>query len=120
MVDARSRFVARQKRHLRVRRRVQGTVQRPRIAVFRSNRHIYAQVIDDVAGHTLASASSLEVDVRSPGGSKRDVAKRVGELLGRRAREQGVEAAVLDRGGNLYHGRVAALADGAREAGLKV
>jgi large subunit ribosomal protein L18 len=119
-VDAKRRLIARRKRHLRVRRRVQGTTQRPRIAVFRSNRHIYAQVIDDVAGHTLAAASSLEVDVRSSGGSKKDVAKRVGELLGRRARERGVSSAVLDRGGNLYHGRVAALTDGARDAGLKV
>jgi large subunit ribosomal protein L18 len=119
-MDAKRRLIARQKRHLRVRRRVHGTTQRPRIAVFRSNRHIYAQVIDDVVGHTLAAASSLEVEARSAGGSPKDVAKRVGELLGRRAKERGVEAAVLDRGGNLYHGRVAALADGARDAGIKV
>lgn len=120
IMDAQRRLIARNKRHLRVRRRVSGTIQQPRIAVFRSNRHIYAQVIDDVAGHTIAAASSLEVEARTDGGTKKDVAKRVGELLGRRARERGVEAAVLDRGGNLYHGRVAALAEGARESGLKV
>jgi large subunit ribosomal protein L18 len=117
-MDAQRKLQARQKRHLRVRRRVTGTPQRPRIAVFRSNRHIYAQVIDDVAGRTIVAASSLESEVRD-GGSKRDVAKRVGEALGRRALDRGVTAAVLDRGGRLYHGRVQALADGAREAGLK-
>jgi large subunit ribosomal protein L18 len=87
--------------------------------VFRSNRHIYAQVIDDVAGTTLVSASSLDADARTGGGEKKDVAKRVGELLGRRAVERGVQSVVLDRGGRLYHGRVQQLADGAREAGLK-
>jgi large subunit ribosomal protein L18 len=103
---------------MRVRRKVRGTSERPRIAVFRSNRHIYAQIIDDVAGTTLAAASSLETDTRSGGGPKKDVAKRVGELLGRRAVEKGVKSVVLDRGGRLYHGRVQQLADGARESGL--
>jgi large subunit ribosomal protein L18 len=88
------------------------------VAVFRSNRHIYAQLIDDVDGRTLASASSLETEA-GDGGSKGDVAKRVGTLLGQRAISKGVQTVVLDRGGRLYHGRVAQLADGAREAGLK-
>jgi len=117
-VDAKQRLKARQRRHQRVRIRVRGTAERPRVAVFRSNRHIYAQVIDDVDGKTLASASSLESEAGA-GGNKRDVAKRVGALLGKRAVERGVQAVVLDRGGRLYHGRVAQLADGAREAGLK-
>ena len=118
-MDAKARLEARIRRHKRVRRKVRGTSERPRVAVFRSNRHIYAQLIDDVAGATVASASSLETDARSGGGDKKVVAKRVGELLGRRAVEKGVEAAVLDRGGRLYHGRVAELADGARSSGLK-
>ena len=117
-MDAKHRLRARQRRHNRVRLRVRGTADRPRVAVFRSNRHIYAQVIDDVGGATLASASSLEAGTRD-GGNKRDVAKRVGELLGKRAVERGIQAVVLDRGGRLYHGRVQQLAEGAREAGLK-
>jgi large subunit ribosomal protein L18 len=118
-MDAQRRLEARVKRHRRVRKKVRGTPERPRVAVFRSNRHIYAQIIDDVAGATLVAASSLETDARTGGGAKKDVAKRVGELLGRRAVERGVTVAVLDRGGRLYHGRVAQLADGARESGLK-
>jgi large subunit ribosomal protein L18 len=117
-MDAQRRLKARKKRHRRVRIKVRGTTDRPRVAVFRSNRHIYAQLIDDVSGKTLVAASSLETDARSAGGQKKDVAKRVGELLGRRAVDAGVKAAVLDRGGRLYHGRVAQLADGARESGL--
>jgi large subunit ribosomal protein L18 len=112
------RIQARIRRHRRVRKHVAGTPERPRLAVFRSNRHIYAQVIDDVAGQTLAAASSL--DDGAGGGAKAEVAKKVGELLGRRAVEAGVAKVVLDRGGNLYHGRVKALADGAREAGLQL
>ncbi len=119
-MDAQRKVQARRRRHLRVRRKVRGTPQRPRVAVFRSNRHIYAQVIDDVDGRTLAAASSLDREIRDGAGAKKDVAKRVGELLARRALEHGVEAVVVDRGGNLYHGRVKALADGAREAGLKL
>jgi len=117
-MDAQRRLQARQRRQMRVRRKVRGTSERPRVAVFRSNRHIYAQIIDDVAGTTLAAASSLETDTRSAGGAKKDVAKRVGELLGRRAVSKGVTSVVLDRGGRLYHGRVQQLADGARESGL--
>ncbi|MEX2555527.1 MAG: 50S ribosomal protein L18 [Actinomycetota bacterium] len=117
-MDAKRRFEARRKRHLRVRKHIRGTEERPRIAVFRSNKHIYAQLINDVDGRTLVAASSLDADARA-GGAKKDVARKVGQLLGRRAVERGVQAAVLDRGGRLYHGRVAELADGARESGLK-
>ena len=117
-MDAKRRRAARMRRHLRVRRQVRGTHDRPRVAVFRSNRHIYAQLINDVDGRTLVAASSLDTDARGDG-QKKEVARRVGQLLGRRAIEQGVSAVVLDRGGRLYHGRVAELAEGAREAGLK-
>jgi large subunit ribosomal protein L18 len=116
-MNAQQRLQARQRRHLRVRRRVTGTGERPRVAVFRSNRHIYAQLIDDVAGRTLVAASSLEEPARGDG-DKKEVAKRVGKLLGDRAKSQGVSSVVLDRGGRLYHGRVQQLAEGAREAGL--
>lgn len=112
------RLQARGRRHRRVRKQVAGTPDRPRLAVFRSNRHIYAQVIDDLAGRTVAAASSLDDGVES--GSKSDVARKVGELVARRATEAGVAKVVLDRGGNLYHGRVKALAEGAREAGLQL
>jgi large subunit ribosomal protein L18 len=118
IMDAQRKVQARRRRHLRVRRHVAGTPQRPRLAVYRSNRHIYAQVIDDIAGRTLAAASSLESEVS--GDDPKDVAKKVGQLVGRRALEKGITAAVFDRGGFLYHGRVAALADGARDAGLQV
>ena len=118
-MDAQQRLQARRRRQMRVRRKVRGTADRPRVAVFRSNKHIYAQLIDDVAGSTLASASSRETDALSGGGAKKDVAKKVGELLGKRAVERGVTAAVLDRGGRLYHGRVQQLAEGARASGLQ-
>ena len=111
------RQAARQRRHQRVRKKVRGTPERPRLAVFRSNKHIYAQVIDDVNGRTLASASTVE---KSFAGASSTVAaaKQVGKLVGERARSAGVATVVFDRGGNRYHGRVAAIADGAREAGL--
>ena len=109
---------ARQRRHFRLRKRVTGTPERPRLAVYRSLSHIYAQVIDDVAGKTLAAASDLEADLRSADGKKSDLAKRVGERVGERAKEAGVTQVVFDRGGFLYHGRVKALAEGARGAGL--
>ena len=110
---------ARTRRHLRVRKKVRGTAARPRLAVFRSNKHIYAQVIDDVAGRTLASASTMEK--RPTGGATAtvDAAKAVGERLGERAKAAGIESVVFDRGGFKYHGRVAAVADGARDAGLE-
>ena len=107
------------RRHRRVRKHVTGTPERPRLAVFRSNKHISAQVIDDVGGRTLAAASSVEKDLRSGAGGNRDAAKKVGQLLGERAKSAGVSKVVFDRGGFLYHGRVAALADAAREAGLE-
>jgi large subunit ribosomal protein L18 len=107
---------ARLRRHARVRKKVAGSGVRPRLAVFRSNRHIYAQLIDDQRAVTVAAASDAEVQ----GGDKTARAKAVGELIASRAKEAGVEAAVFDRGGRLYHGRVAALAEGAREGGLKI
>lgn len=110
----------RQRRHMRVRRKVQGTSERPRLAVFRSLQHIYAQVIDDTRGVTLASASTLDASVREQmeGKTKSAEAQLVGELVAKRAKENGVEQVVFDRGGYQYHGRVKALADAARAAGL--
>jgi large subunit ribosomal protein L18 len=110
---------SRTRRHARLRKKVSGTPARPRLVVNRSSRHMVAQLIDDVAGHTLAAASSLEADVRGLEGDKKAKAAKVGELLAARAREAGVTAVVFDRGGYLYHGRVAALADAAREGGLE-
>jgi len=110
---------ARTRRHARLRKKVSGTPARPRLVVNRSSRHIVAQLIDDVAGHTLAAASTLEADVRALEGDKKAKAAKVGELLAARAREAGVTAVVFDRGGYLYHGRIAALADAAREGGLE-
>jgi large subunit ribosomal protein L18 len=109
---------ARKRRHLRVRKNLSGTTERPRLVVTRSSRHVVAQIVDDTRGHTLASASSMEADLRVLEGDKTTKARRVGELVAARAREAGVEAVVFDRGGNRYHGRVAAVADGAREGGL--
>lgn len=110
--------VARRRRHLRVRKRVVGTLARPRLVVTRSARHVVAQVVDDAAGRTLASASTMEAALREQAGDKTAKAKRVGELVAQRAKEAGIETVVFDRGGNRYHGRVAAVADGAREGGL--
>jgi large subunit ribosomal protein L18 len=110
--------VARARRHLRVRKRVSGTTARPRLVVSRSTRHVYVQVVDDVAGRTVASASTMEADLRGFDGDKTAKARKVGELVGQRAKDAGIESVVFDRGGNHYHGRVAAIADGAREAGL--
>ena len=111
---------ARAKRHRRVRKRVSGTTERPRLAVFRSNRHIYAQVIDDTTGRTLAAASTAEPELRSGSTATVDAAKAVGQLIGERAKAAGISRVVFDRGGFRYHGRVAALCDGARAAGLEV
>ena len=110
--------VARKRRHTRVRKKVTGTASRPRLVVSRSTRHLFVQVVDDTAGTTLASASTMEADLRAFDGDKSAKAKKVGELLAERAKSAGVYAVVFDRGGNKYHGRVAALADGAREGGL--
>ncbi len=112
------RTASRLRRQVRGRKRVTGTPQRPRLVVTRSARHITAQVVDDEAGRTLASASTMEAELRSVEGDKSAKAKRVGELVAERAKAAGVEGVVFDRAGNKYHGRVAALADGAREAGL--
>jgi large subunit ribosomal protein L18 len=109
------RPLARQRRHKRVRKKITGTPERPRLAVYRSNRHIYAQLIDDFAGRTLAAASS---QTTSNGGNPQERAKAVGAELARKASEAGVSAVVFDRGGFLYHGQVRALAEGAREGGL--
>ena len=116
-MDAKTKRRARVRRHARVRRKVTGSAQRPRLAVYRSNRHIYAQLIDDDAARTLTSASDREV---KGGEGKTGSAKAVGELLAQRAKEAGIEAVVFDRGGRLFHGRVAALAEGAREKGLHI
>jgi large subunit ribosomal protein L18 len=113
------RRTARLRRHARLRKKVSGTPARPRLVVNRSSRHIVAQLIDDVAGHTLAAASTLEADVRALSGDKKAKATKVGELIAARARDAGVTAVVFDRGGYLYHGRIAALADAAREGGLE-
>ncbi len=116
--SAKDKRDARIRRHVRVRKVVRGSAERPRLAVFRSNRHISAQVIDDRDGRTLASASTAEAALRAGSGNV-DAAKKVGQLLAERAKAAGIEQVVFDRGGNLYHGRVAALADAAREAGLE-
>jgi large subunit ribosomal protein L18 len=112
------RTASRLRRQVRGRKRVTGTQERPRLVVTRSTRHITAQVVDDAVGRTLASASTMEAELRSVEGDKSAKAKRVGELVAERAKAAGVEGVVFDRAGNKYHGRVAALADGAREAGL--
>jgi len=112
------RVAARQRRHLRVRKKIEGSAQRPRLVVTRSARNMFAQLIDDTVGSTLASASTLEESIRAVSGDKTTKAKQVGVLLAERAAKAGVSAAIFDRGGYAYHGRVAALADGAREGGL--
>lgn len=119
---ARSHTVARRalrtRRHLRVRKKISGSPARPRLVVTRSARHMFAQLVDDAAGRTLASASTLDEEIRGMAGDKTAKARQVGELLARRAAGAGITAVVFDRGGHAYHGRVAALADGAREGGL--
>lgn len=110
--------VGRSRRHLRVRKKVTGTPARPRLVVTRSARHMVVQVVDDTQGLTLASASTMEADLRGVSDDKTAKARKVGQLVAERAKKAGVEAVVFDRGGNKYHGRVAAVADGAREAGL--
>jgi large subunit ribosomal protein L18 len=112
--------VARQRRHLRLRKKVSGSAVRPRLVVTRSARHISAQVVDDGIGQTIVSASTLEADLRSSNDDKTAKARKVGELIAERAKAAGLDAVVFDRGGNKYHGRVAAVADGAREGGLKL
>jgi len=111
--------LGRQRRHRRVRKRVAGTATRPRLAVFRSNNHISAQLIDDHDGRTMAAASTVEADLRSGSTGTVEAAKQVGQRIGERAKSAGIEKVVFDRGGFRYHGRVAAVAEGAREAGLE-
>jgi large subunit ribosomal protein L18 len=118
MVKQLNRKAARKKRQIRVRSKISGTAARPRLNVFRSAKHIYAQIIDDAAGVTLASASSMEKAFEDFGGNI-DAAKKIGETIAARAKEKGITSVVFDRAGYLYHGRVAALADGARAAGLE-
>jgi large subunit ribosomal protein L18 len=117
---ASGKTAARGRRHLRLRKKVTGTTARPRLVVSRSSRHVFVQVVDDTNGRTVASASTMEADLRSFEGDKTAKARKVGELLAERAKSAGVEAVVFDRGGNKYHGRIAAIADGAREGGLSL
>jgi large subunit ribosomal protein L18 len=117
---AKGKSAARGRRHLRLRKKVTGTTVRPRLVVSRSSRHVFVQIVDDTVGKTVASASTMEADLRSFEGDKTAKARKVGELLAERAKSAGVEAVVFDRGGNKYHGRVAAIADGAREGGLSL
>jgi large subunit ribosomal protein L18 len=120
MVDsAKKKRADRIRRHRRVRKTVKGTAQRPRLAVFRSNKHISAQIIDDLEGVTLATASTVEAELRSADGGNVEAATKVGRLVAERAKAAGVSTVVFDRGGFRYHGRVAALAEAAREAGLE-
>ncbi|GAA1053450.1 50S ribosomal protein L18 [Dietzia cercidiphylli] len=114
-----ARRVGRTRRHYRLRKKVAGTPERPRLVVNRSSRHIHAQIIDDLAGRTLAAASTIEADVRTLEGDKKDRSAKVGQLLAERAKAAGIDAVVFDRGGNKYHGRIASLADAAREGGLE-
>ncbi|WP_067487214.1 50S ribosomal protein L18 [Actinomadura hibisca] len=115
-----ARAKSRKRRHLRVRKKVVGSATRPRLVVTRSTKHVFVQVIDDLAGHTVAYASTMEADLRGADGDKTAKSRRVGELVAERAKAAGVTAVVFDRGGNKYHGRVAAVADGAREGGLEL
>jgi large subunit ribosomal protein L18 len=117
---AKGKSAARGRRHLRLRKKVTGTTVRPRLVVSRSSRHVFVQIVDDTIGKTVASASTMEADLRSFEGDKTAKARKVGELLAERAKSAGVEAVVFDRGGNKYHGRVAAIAEGAREGGLSL
>lgn len=115
-----SNSAARQRRHLRLRKRISGDSVRPRLVVTRSARHLFVQVVDDTKGHTLASASTMESELRKDSGNKTEKAAQVGKLIAERAKKAGVKEVVFDRGGNRYAGRVAALADAAREGGLKL
>ena len=121
MVSKESRQKVREKKHLKIRNRFSGTAERPRLAVFRSNNHMYAQVIDDVAGNTLVAASTVEKDVKAQLEKTNDVeaAKVLGSVIAKRALDKGIDTVVFDRGGYVYHGKVAALADAARDAGLQ-
>ena len=117
-IRGKGKAIARERRHFRLRKKISGTAARPRLVVTRSARHMVAQVVDDTLGKTIVSASTLEADLRALKADKTEKASKVGQLVAERAKAAGVEAVVFDRGGNQYHGRVAAVADGAREGGL--
>ncbi len=117
-IRGKGKAIARERRHFRLRKKISGTAARPRLVVTRSARHMMAQVVDDTLGKTIVSASTLEADLRALKGDKTAKASKVGQLVAERAKAAGVEAVVFDRGGNQYHGRVAAVADGARKGGL--
>ncbi|MTI48321.1 50S ribosomal protein L18 [Sporosalibacterium faouarense] len=119
MLNKVSKNEKRKKRHLRLRNKVQGTPERPRLNVFRSSNHIYAQVIDDLAGDTLVAASTLDEEIKSDSTGNKEAAKKVGKLVAERAVKKGIDEVVFDRGGYIYHGRIKELAEGAREGGLK-
>ncbi|MCH8560521.1 MULTISPECIES: 50S ribosomal protein L18 [Nesterenkonia] len=119
-IKGKSKSAARGRRHLRLRKKLNGSAERPRLVVNRSARHMVAQVVNDLEGTTLVSATTMEADLRSFDGDKTAKAKKVGEMVAERAKAAGIDAVVFDRGGNKYHGRVAAVADGAREGGLKL
>lgn len=121
MINKESKNLKRQKRHLRIRNKVSGTPERPRLSIYRSLNNMYAQIIDDVKGHTLVSASTLDKEIKEKAnkGGNKEAAKLVGELVAKRALEKGINTVVFDRGGYIYHGRVKELAEGAREAGLQ-
>jgi large subunit ribosomal protein L18 len=121
MAKTSPKVISRMKRIRRIRKKISGTVECPRLRVFRSARHIYAQLIDDVAGHTLATMSSMDSGVKgdSKEGGKKAIAHKVGMMLAEKAKQQGIEKVVFDRGGCIYHGRIKSLSDGAREGGLK-
>ncbi|MBO0594166.1 50S ribosomal protein L18 [Nesterenkonia sp. E16_7] len=119
-IKGKSKSAARGRRHLRLRKKLNGSAERPRLVVNRSARHMVAQVVNDLEGTTLVSATTMEADLRSFDGDKTAKAKKIGELVAERAKAAGIDAVVFDRGGNKYHGRVAAVADGAREGGLKL
>ncbi|MDA2808182.1 50S ribosomal protein L18 [Nocardiopsis suaedae] len=114
-----ARTASRARRHLRVRKKITGTPARPRLVVTRSSKHMVAQIVDDTQGHTLVSASTIEAGLRAQDGTKSEKSQKVGELIAQRAKDAGIAAVVFDRGGNRYHGRIAALAEGARSGGLE-
>jgi len=120
VIRGKSKSAARARRHSRLRKKVEGTALRPRLVVNRSARHVFVQVVDDAKGHTLAFASTMEADLRTFDGDKTAKARKVGELVAERAKQAGIGAVVFDRGGNKYAGRVAAIAEGAREGGLSL
>ena len=120
VIRGKSKSAARDRRHSRLRKKITGTAERPRLVVTRSSRHVFVQVVDDVVGRTLASASTMEADLRGFDGDKTAKARKVGELVAERAKTAGIDSVVFDRGGNKYAGRVAAIAEGAREGGLSL